>query len=167
MISDVELGEIEDRAASTTGVRWGPGRAPDGSHVITVELDDGSAQQISMTREREPASAYDVEFVAHGRNDAEGLIAFLRGTAPLSTEQLEEVARRCDRASPAPWKLFLESDGGVGGGSVIWVSDQDDESDLYLWAGSKPAAEVDFEFVAAIRQDLPRLIAEARGRLAS
>lgn len=164
MISDIELGKIEARAADATGVRWEPG-TKDGRSVVSIDLGDGSALQLSVSRERVAASEQDVDFIAHARDDVQTLLAFLCDEVPLSSARLEDVARRCDQASPAPWTVFLESDGGVGGGSVIWVSDADREPDLYLWMGSDPAADADFEFVAAIRQDLPRLVTEARKRL--
>jgi hypothetical protein len=41
---------------------------------------------------------------------------------------------------------------------VIWVSDRDDEPDLYLWMDSEPAPNDDWEFVAHAREDIPRLL---------
>lgn len=167
MISDVEINEIDARAAAATGVRWELGSTEDGRSVVSIDVGDGSTLQIAVAREGDAASEQDMDFIAHSRDDVQTLLAFLRDEAPLSAARLEGVASRCDQASPAPWKVFLESDGGIGGGSVIWVSDADGEPDLYLWMGSEPAADADFAFVAAIRQDLPRLVTEARERLSS
>lgn len=97
------------------------------------------------------------------------LIDALSGGATLSSDVLEHMHARCSRASPGPWLVSLESDGGVGGCNVISVSYDDDEPDLYLWRGEELtahaaadlAADADFEFVAAAREDIPRLIAEA------
>lgn len=167
MISDFEINEIEARAAATTGVRWRVGMTENGTSAVSIDLGDGSKVQISIAREADAASHQDVDFIANSRDDIQTLVGFLRDEAPLSPKRLEDVARRCDQASPAPWRVFLESDGGVGGGSVIWVSDADEEPDLYLWMGSEPATDADYEFVAAARQDLPRLVTKARKRLSS
>ena len=72
------------------------------------------------------------------------------------------IERRAAAASPPPWKAFLASDGGVAGSSVIWVSDRDDEPDMYLWLDGAIAPDADFEFVAAVRQDVPRLLEAVR-----
>jgi hypothetical protein len=56
--------------------------------------------------------------------------------------------------------VFLESDGGGSGSNVISVSDAE-EPDLYIWRGEQLASDADFEFVAAARQDIPQLLAEA------
>jgi hypothetical protein len=49
--------------------------------------------------------------------------------------------------------------GGLGGSSVIWVTDGDEVPDLYLWLDGRPASGADFEFVAEAREDIPRLLA--------
>jgi hypothetical protein len=165
MISDVELAEIEAREAAATGIRWKLGSTQDGRKVVLIEFGDGSTGQISVTREDKPAGEDDVAFIAHSRDDVRALVASLRNESQIPFERLEDATSRCKNASPSPWKVFLESDGGVGGNSVIWVSDADAEPDLYLWVDSEPAADADFEFVAAVRQDLPRLLAAARERL--
>jgi hypothetical protein len=69
------------------------------------------------------------------------------------------IRARCDAASPGPWRAFLEEDGGLGGSSVIWVTDGDEVPDLYLWLDGRPASGADFEFVAEAREDIPRLLA--------
>jgi len=105
---------------------------------------------------------HDLVFIAHAQADVARLIAHLRGQLSVSQRELGVMEKRAAQASPGPWRAFLESDGGIGGSSVIWVSEADNEPDLYLWLGSDPASDADFEFVAAVRQDLPRLLAEAR-----
>jgi hypothetical protein len=117
-----------------------------------------------VTRDRKPASGEDVEFIGRVRDDIDRLLGQIHGTLQLDEVELDVIEGRCERASAAPWKVFLEDDGGVGGSNVIWVTDRDDEPDLYLWLGDELAPSADFEFVAAARQDVPALLAAARSR---
>jgi hypothetical protein len=78
----------------------------------------------------------------------------------LSDEDLDQIAARCDAASPAPWRAFYGP--GIGGDDFIAVSDSDDEPDMYIKRDRQPAGVADLEFIANVRQDLPRLIAEIR-----
>lgn len=165
MITEIEVAQIEALETATSGVRWRFDGQRDGAPSVLIDMEDGSTHQLAVTREDVPASEDDVAYIAHSRDDVRALVAFLRHGEGLSIERLEEIARRCDRASPAPWRVFLGSDGGVGGDSVIWVSDADDQPDLYLWIGSGPAADADYEFVAAVRRAIPRLTAAARERV--
>lgn len=95
---------------------------------------DGRVWRLRVTREREPADPADVEFIGHARADVAALLSHLRGTRRLSPGELDRIARRAEAAKP----------------------------DLYLWRGDEPAADGDFEFVAAARQDIPHLLDAAR-----
>jgi hypothetical protein len=86
----------------------------------------------------------------------------VRGDGRCTPEELAAIRNRVDNASRPPWRAFLKSKGGLGGDSVIWVSEEDSEPDLYLWIDSEPAPDPYFEFVAAARQDLPDLLEEAQ-----
>lgn len=157
-----ELAAIEARLAAATGDRWQPGSDPEGVPVVYVGFPDGREDVLRITRERVPASIGDINFIGYARRDLERLIGVVRGVADLADAELDQIEARLASASPAPWRVFLEADGGIGGSNVISVSDGDDEPDLYLWRDGKLAADVDFEFVAAARQDIPDLIAEVR-----
>ncbi|HCU96946.1 MAG TPA: hypothetical protein DHU96_31215 [Actinobacteria bacterium] len=85
-----------------------------------------------------------------------------QGGSPLPTEDATEIGMRIASASPGPWMVFLESDGGMGGDSVIVVSESDSEADIYLWLGPDLAPSEIFVFVAEARQDLPALLAAIR-----
>jgi hypothetical protein len=126
---------------------------------VYVTFADGTGQLMRLTRDLQPASANDVTFVSAARQDIQRLIAALRLGDAVGDHELAEIERRCRAASPGPWQAFLESDGGIGGSSVIRVSDDDDELDLYLWIGKDLAPDADFEFVASAREDIPRLLA--------
>ena len=162
MMSEHEFAAIEARVAAATGDSWGPGLDEAGMPVVCVHLRDGAEEVLRVTRDRAPAGEDDVHFVAHARIDLQHLIASLGGAAPLPDEELDRIEARSARASPAPWTVFLEEDGGTAGCNVIWVSGNDDEPDLYLWLGPDLAPSADFEFVAAARQDIPSLLAEVR-----
>ena len=89
----------------------------------------------------------------------------------LTDAELNEMERRAAAAAPAPWIAFMESRFGTGGASMIQVgqpSDVDDEIYVRRCIGSKQLAspneqlDADIDFIAAARQDVPRLIAEVR-----
>lgn len=150
--------------AAATGVRWAPGEAQDGSPIVRAEMDDGSERIIRVTREGDPASMSDVHFIAHARHDLTRLIAWARDRENLPGDELDAIDARSRAASKGPWKVFLEREGGVGGSNVIWVSEDDDEPDLYLWLDTDLAPAEDFVFVAEARQDVPALVGEVRAR---
>lgn len=65
---------------------------------------------------------------------------------------------RCLAATPGPWKSSVEGRDHFAGDTVIlrWAGEGYD--DLYLHGGTI----ADYDFVAAARQDVPRLIEEVR-----
>lgn len=136
--------------------------------MLLVTFTDGHAEVFRVTREREAASREDVEFIGHARRDVLRLLAALDGESRLSRKDVDDIEDRYSRASAAPWQVFLESDGGIGGCSVIVISDDDDQPDLYLWRPGDQwrdidiAPDSDFEFVAAARLDIPKLVAALR-----
>jgi hypothetical protein len=73
---------------------------------------------------------------------------------PLTPEQLDEIERRCNRASPSPWKSHVEGRDHTSGDSFIMTGGPD----IYLVG----ATVNDQDFIAAARQDLPLLISEIR-----
>src|SRR6266516_7184450 len=162
MLRDDELAGIEARAQATSGDRWLLARDADGTAIVRIEFGGGEAKVMRVMRDTAPASEDDVAFVAHARDDVDHMVRAARGEAQLSAEDLRAVAARSDAASPGPWTAFIARHGGVGGSNVIWVSEKDDQPDLYLWLGPKIAPDDDFEFIAHARQDIPRLLGELR-----
>jgi hypothetical protein len=80
---------------------------------------------------------------------------FKRGE--LSGEDLGGILARCEAATPGPWESFVEGRDHVAGDSFIRRGGMDDHvSDLYL----SPWKIEDQDFIAAARQDIPRLVAE-------
>ncbi len=75
-------------------------------------------------------------------------------TEPLSLDSLIEIESRCARATPGPWKSYVEGRDHSSGDSFIMTA----SDDIYLTGASTD----DQDFIAHARQDLPALIAEIR-----
>lgn len=73
---------------------------------------------------------------------------------PLSIEALAEIEERCGRATPGPWKSYVEGRDHTSGDSCITTSGED----IYLDGASME----DQDFIASARQDVPALIGEIR-----
>lgn len=84
----------------------------------------------------------------------------------LDDVELDAIEARCQAASPGPWKSFVEGRDHWSGDDFIRVGDDDDEPDMYVLRataeGLRPASVRDLDFIAAARQDSPRLLAEIR-----
>ncbi|MFE4478597.1 MULTISPECIES: hypothetical protein [Streptomycetaceae] len=90
---------------------------------------------------------------------------------PLSEEELSAIELRAGAATPGPWVARLETRQGIGGASFVQLrpdAPQDDEfhltrtTDGRTRTGPDPATDADLDFIAAARQDVPRLVAEVR-----
>lgn len=160
-VDEVELAAIEARLAAVAGEDWEPAQR-EGLPVVLVRFADGCEGVMRVTRDGVTAGEDDIEFIGRARRDIGRLLAEVRGDGVIAETDLDDIGRRCSRASPPPWRVFLERDGGIGGSNVIWVSDRDDEPDLYVWLDGELARDADFEFIAAARQDVPVLLAAAR-----
>jgi hypothetical protein len=66
------------------------------------------------------------------------------------------VRKRCDEATPAPWKTFMEDRDFLSGESFIGRGPNRAEEDLYLTGGTV----ADLDFIAHARQDIPLLLQE-------
>jgi hypothetical protein len=161
-LSPSEIDAAEARVATLARETWRPAEK---AGLEIVIADAGGRQKVMrLTRDEKPASKDDVAFVANSLDDLGRIVRALRGSMTLSEQQLKEMEGRCERASPGPWRAFVEGDGGLGGCSVILVSGSDDEPDLYLWLEDELAPPSHFDFVAAARQDIPRFLAALRER---
>jgi len=81
----------------------------------------------------------------------------------MSEADLDAIRNRAELATPGPWTSFVEGRDHTSGDSFIMIGAPDQrEDDLYLSRGSRPASPDDQDFVAAARQDIPRLLAEIR-----
>ncbi|MEM8609625.1 MAG: hypothetical protein AAGF92_21155 [Myxococcota bacterium] len=79
--------------------------------------------------------------------------------AAIDTDELDSIASRCAAAQPAPWTSYIEGRDHTAGSNFIMVGRGDSRgADIEL----SGATAADQDFVAAARQDVPRLIEEIR-----
>ena len=161
------MGDVRGRPARDRGTRtssFGRALAPrarwrwdrHGTQPASGRVD----LDLEATDDCDPASAADVAFVAHSRDDVGRLIRAVRGQAALSAEDVQGIAARCDQAGNGPWRAFLEPDGGMGGSNVTWIGDRRCRGDASpnLWRGRRHQGH------ARPHRSLLRSEAEAAGR---
>ncbi len=73
---------------------------------------------------------------------------------PMTHEELDKIQTLCDRASPGPWRAWIEGRDHAGGGSFIQTGAEDIEL--------SGATEADHDLIACAREALPRLVEELR-----
>lgn len=82
---------------------------------------------------------------------------------PMSDEDLNAIERRCNAATPGPWRAFIEGRDHLGGDSFIMTGPEGERGDdIYLSTYGKAVDDADHDFIAGARQDVPRLLAEVR-----
>jgi hypothetical protein len=82
---------------------------------------------------------------------------------PISDVELDAMQQRADAASKGPWKSWIEGRDMTSGSTFIQIGGDDDrEEDMYVDRDDGPTSDADVDFIAAARQDVPRLIAEVR-----
>lgn len=75
----------------------------------------------------------------------------------LSDEELSAIAARVVAASPGPWKSFIEGRDHSCGSSFIMTGQREGRGGDIELTGATVA---DQDFIAAARQDVPRLLEE-------
>lgn len=85
----------------------------------------------------------------------------------LAEDELTVIEQRCAAALAGPWEAFVGP--GLGGEEFIRTGGLHDAApDMYVSLSyrsngrPKPAAPADLDFIAAARQDIPRLLDEVR-----
>ena len=73
---------------------------------------------------------------------------------PMPPTILKEIASRHERATPGPWKSFVEGRDHASGSNFIRTAGED----IYLTG----ASIADQDFIANAHQDVPALIREVR-----
>src|SRR5258708_38261929 len=136
MLDDWSLETISARLSALSGGRWEVVELDGRWLVVKVIFADGHRTEMRVTRDSTPARKVDVQFIGHSRSDVELLLLAVRGKMVLSPEEIASIEARCRAASPAPWRAFIEADGGIGGCDVIQVSYQNNKPRLYLCFGS-------------------------------
>lgn len=79
-------------------------------------------------------------------------------TSPSELE-LQEMEVRAAAAQPGPWKSWVEGRDFLGGSNFIQTGEGADRGEDIEMTGGTVA---DQDFMAAARQDVPRLVAEVR-----
>lgn len=75
----------------------------------------------------------------------------------LDKNELDEIRRRAEAASPGPWKAFIEGRDHLSGSSFIRVGERSARrADMELTG----ATAADYDFIAHARQDVPLLVGE-------
>lgn len=83
----------------------------------------------------------------------------------LSEEELAALRELCAGASPGPWRAMVEGRDHTSGDSFIMVGPENARAeDMYVLRDSRPASRADLDFIAAARNDLPRLLDELQRR---
>lgn len=77
----------------------------------------------------------------------------------LSEAELAEIELRAAAATPGPWRSFVEGRDHTAGSSFISTGEEGSRGEDIELTGATVA---DQDFIAAARQDVPRLIAEVR-----
>ena len=82
----------------------------------------------------------------------------------MDDADLKAIEGRCQDASPGPWKAFVEGRDHWSGDDFIGSVRDNAEPDMYVYRATSeslwPAASNDLDFIAAARQDVPRLLSE-------
>lgn len=69
----------------------------------------------------------------------------------ITEQEVRDIMSRCNAASPGPWRSFVEGRDHSAGSSFI----QTGAEDIELSGATIP----DQDFIAAARQDIPKLVA--------
>ncbi|MCB9384409.1 MAG: hypothetical protein H6509_07320 [Bryobacterales bacterium] len=72
----------------------------------------------------------------------------------MTDKELSRIEERAVRATPGPWKSFIEGRDHTSGSNFIRTAGDDIEL--------SGASKEDQDFIAAARQDVPQLVAEVR-----
>ena len=75
----------------------------------------------------------------------------------LSDEELEDIKKRCESATPGPWISYVEGRDHTSGSNFIMIgTGTNRQKDMEIIG----ATVADQDFIANARQDIPRLLDE-------
>jgi hypothetical protein len=87
----------------------------------------------------------------------------------LTDDGLDQITARAEASLPGPWEAFVEGRDHWSGDDFIRTGGLDDEApDMYVYLSywndepSQQATAAVLDFIAAARQDIPRLVAEVQ-----
>lgn len=75
----------------------------------------------------------------------------------MTKNELEIILKRAEAASPGPWTSYIEGRDMTSGSSFIMTGTEENRGEDIEPLG---VTEADMDFIAAARQDVPRLVAE-------
>lgn len=75
----------------------------------------------------------------------------------MTKEELAEIKRRCEAATPGTWTSYIEGRDHSAGTSFIMTGSGESRGEDIELSGATGA---DQDFIAHTRQDIPRLLAE-------
>ena len=78
---------------------------------------------------------------------------------PISDDELANILARAEAATPGPWRSHVEGRDHTSGSSFIKTSTSGERANDIELSGATVA---DQDFIAAAREDVPRLVAEIR-----
>ena len=149
-----------------------------GSSFIMVGEDQDRGEDIYVIRDSGPADASYLDLIAAARTYLPLLVEEVRTgeeqdpsevdrvSTVLGDAEIVAIEARCEAAAPGPWKSFIEGRDHDSGDDFIRVGERSDQPDMYVHRssheGTRPASAPDLDFIAAARQDVPRLVAEVR-----
>ena len=73
----------------------------------------------------------------------------------MTEKELQEIEERCKKATKGPWKSMIEGRDHTSGDSFIMTGGED----IYI---SNPLLDNNQDFIASVKQDIPKLISEIR-----
>lgn len=77
----------------------------------------------------------------------------------LTDQMLDEILARAERATPGPWRSFIEGRDHTSGDHFIMTGPANSRGgDLYI----SPFSAANQDFIAHAREDVPNLVAEVR-----
>ncbi|MGH3937222.1 MAG: hypothetical protein ACRDTG_01090 [Pseudonocardiaceae bacterium] len=161
-VDETRTDDVKRRIAAASPEPWLVSRDEQGDRMITTGRSDRG--RLYIKRDLAAASDEDFAFIALARSALPRLLeAVTTGDFnALTTDELSEIEAVLARTSAGPWTAFLEETQPIGGCSMIWVGDEADAPDMYVWLEDNIAPAGDIEFIAAAREDLPDLLSEIR-----
>lgn len=150
-IIELNLGDIMSRERSCEGAAWILRHDPDGSSRWLITGSDGIEREAWAGHDSTAAPVGDLEFIAKSRGDVRYLLSVVGDGAKAEADRLSEISRRCDAATPPPWRPINEESNNVE--SIIWIPSSKDE-DLYLKFDGRSMSGKTIEFVGYARQDV-------------
>ena len=77
----------------------------------------------------------------------------------ITKDELIEIEKRCNSASPGPWKAYIEGRDHTSGSNFIMTGSSENRGNDFEIDGAIPE---DYDFIANAKQDIPKLLEEIK-----